>query len=64
MVGIRDTAWYHPSWRYSSEEDLHQIFFDGMLIRELKSPDGRQLINNRRHLGQFSVDSRLGYRTR
>ncbi len=58
-VGIRDTAWHHVAWQYAYEEDLHQLFLDGKLIWEMKTPDGRRLVNNRRHLAQFSVGSRL-----
>ena len=58
-VGIRDTAWHHVAWQYSYEEDLHQLFLDGKLIWAMKSPDGRRLVNNRRHLAQFSVATRL-----
>ena len=58
-VGIRDTAWHHVAWQYAYEEDLHQLFLDGKLIWEMKSPEGRRLVNNRRHLAQFSVASRL-----
>ncbi|MDE0435742.1 MAG: putative Ig domain-containing protein [Bryobacterales bacterium] len=63
-VGIRDTAWHHVAWQYSYEEDLHQLFLDGTLIWEMKSPDGRRLVNNRRHIAQFSVGSRLAGRAR
>ena len=63
-VGIRDTAWHHIAWQYSYAEDLHQLFLDGRLIWEMKSPDGRRLVNNRRHLAQFSVGSRLNGRAR
>ena len=63
-VGIQDTAWHHVAWQYSYEEDLHQLFLDGTLIWEMKSPDGRRLVNNRRHIAQFSVGSRLAGRAR
>ncbi len=63
-MGIRDTAWHHIAWQYSYAEDLHQLFLDGRLIWEMKSPDGRRLVNNRRHLAQFSVGSRLNGRAR
>ena len=58
-AGIGDTEWHHVAWQYSYAEDLHQLFLDGNLIWELASPDGRRLINNRRHDAQFSVGSRL-----
>ena len=57
--GIRDTAWHHVAWQYHYQKDLHQLFLDGKLIWEMKTPDGRKLVNNRRHLAQFSVGSRL-----
>jgi hypothetical protein len=61
-VGIQDTRWHHVAWQYSYVEDLHQLFLDGRLIWQMKSPDGRSLVNNRRHNAQFSVGSRLtGY---
>ena len=61
-VGIQDTRWHHVAWQYSYAEDLHQLFLDGRLIWQMKSPDGRSLVNNRRHDAQFSVGSRLtGY---
>ena len=41
---------------------LHQLFLDGRLIWQMNSPNGRKLINNRRHDAQFSVGARLsGY---
>ena len=52
-VGIRDTAWHHVAWKYTYEEDLHQLFLDGKLIWKMKSPDGRKLFSNRRHLAQL-----------
>ena len=62
QVGIRDTRWHHVAWQYSYVEDLHQLFLDGQLIWQMKSPDGRRLVNNRRHDAQFSIGSRLtGY---
>ena len=51
-------------WRGSMRpaEDLHQLFLDGLLIWQMRSPDGRRLVNNRRHEAQFSVSTRLnGY---
>ena len=61
-VGISDTEWHHVAWQYSYAEDLHQLFLDGKLIWQMKSPDGRKLVNNRRHDAQFSVSTRLtGY---
>ena len=61
-VGIQDTRWHHVAWQYSYLEDLHQLFLDGRLIWQMKSPDGRSLVNNRRHNAQFSVGTRLtGY---
>jgi len=61
-VGIRDTEWHHVAWQYSYANDLHQLFLDGKLIWQMKSPDGRKLVNNRQHDAQFSVGSRLkGY---
>ena len=61
-VGIQDTRWHHVAWQYSYVEDLHQLFLDGRLIWQMKSPDGRSLVNNRRHNAQFSVGTRLtGY---
>jgi len=61
-AGIRDTEWHYVAWEYSYAEDLHQLFLDGNLIWRMKSPDGRKLVNNRKHDAQFSVGSRLtGY---
>jgi len=61
-VGIRDTQWHHIAWQYSYAEDLHQLFLDGTLIWQMRSPDGRQLVNRRQHDAQFSVCTRLrGY---
>ena len=47
------------AWQHSHAEDLHQLFLDGNLIWQLADPDGRRLINNRRHDAQFTVGSRL-----
>ena len=63
-VGIRDTAWHHIAWQYNYSEDLHELFLDGILIWKMKSPDGRKLVNSRRHLAQFSVGSKLNGRAR
>lgn len=61
-AGIRDTEWHHVAWQYSYAEDLHELFLDGRLIWQMRSPDGRTLVNNRSHDSQFSVSSRLtGY---
>ena len=61
-AGIRDTEWHHVAWQYSYAEDLHQLLLDGKLIWEMKSPDGRRLVNNRLHEAQFSVSTRItGY---
>ena len=61
-AGIRDTEWHHVAWQYSYAEDLHELFLDGNRIWRMKSPDGRKLVNNRRHDAQFSIGSRLtGY---
>ena len=61
-VGISDTEWHHVAWQYSYAEDLHQLFLDGRPIWEMRSPDGRRLVNDREHDAQFSVFSRLtGY---
>ncbi len=61
-AGIRDTEWHHVAWQYRYTEDLHQLFLDGALIWQMKSPDGRKLVNNRQHDAQFSVSTRLtGY---
>ena len=61
-AGIKDTEWHHVAWQYSYAEDLHQLFLDGDLVWQMKNPDGRKLVNNRKHEAQFSVISRLtGY---
>ena len=61
-VGIGDAEWHHVAWQYGYAQDLHQLFLDGQLIWQMASPDGRRLVNNRRHDAQFSVSSRLtGY---
>ncbi len=61
-AGINDTEWRHVAWQYGAEQDLHQLFLDGILIWQMHSPDGRRLVNNRRHGAQFSVSTRLtGY---
>ena len=61
-AGINDTEWHHVAWQYEAAEDLHQLFLDGLLIWQMRSPDGRRLVNNRRHEAQFSVSTRLnGY---
>jgi hypothetical protein len=61
-AGIRDTEWHHVAWQYNYAEDLHQLFLDGNLIWQMKSPDGRKLVNDRQHDAQFSVSCRLtGY---
>ncbi len=61
-AGIDDTEWHHVAWQYSYAEDLHQLFLDGRPIWEMRSPDGRRLVNDREHDAQFSVFSRLtGY---
>jgi len=61
-ASIRDTEWHHVAWQFSYPEDLHQLFLDGKLIWQMKTPDGRKLVNNRRHEAQFSIGSRLtGY---
>jgi len=60
--GIRDTEWHHVAWQYSYALDTHQLFLDGRLIWQMKTPDGRKLVNSRRHDAQFSVIGRLkGY---
>lgn len=62
LVGIHDTEWHHIAWQYNSAEDLHQLFLDGRLIWQMRSPDGRKLVNNRQHEAQFSVLTRInGY---
>ena len=58
-AGIRDTEWHHLAWQYNYAEDLHQLFLDGRLIWQMKSPDGRKLVNNRQHDAQFSVSTRI-----
>ena len=61
-AGIDDTEWHHVAWQYGYAEDLHQLFLDGRPIWEMRSPDGRGLVNDREHEAQFSVFSRLtGY---
>ena len=61
-AGIDDTEWHHVAWQYAYAEDLHQLFLDGRPIWEMRSPDGRGLVNDREHEAQFSVFSRLtGY---
>ena len=61
-AAIRDVEWHHVAWQYCYSEDLHELFLDGRLIWRLQSPDGRRLVNDRRHDAQFSVISRLnGY---
>lgn len=47
------------AWQYSYAEDLHQLFLDGALVWQMRNPDGRRLVNNRRHDAQFSVSTRL-----
>ncbi len=59
-VGISDTEWHHIAWQYHFAEDLHQLFLDGKLIWQMKNPDGRKLVNDRKHDAQFSVFSRIG----
>ncbi len=60
--GIGDTEWHHVAWQYNYAEDLHELFLDGRLIWKMHRPDGRKLVNNRRHDAQFSVSTRLtGY---
>ena len=58
-AGIDDTEWHHVAWQYGYAEDLHQLFLDGRPIWEMRSPDGRRLVNDREHDAQFSVFSRL-----
>ena len=61
-AGIRDTEWHHVAWQYNYAQDQHELFLDGQPVWRMKSPDGRKLINNRRHEAQFSVSTRLtGY---
>ncbi len=61
-AGIRDTEWHHVAWQYRAGDDLHELFLDGRLIWRMQSPDGRRLVNNRRHNAQFSVLTRInGY---
>ncbi|GIS61821.1 MAG: hypothetical protein CM1200mP2_40460 [Planctomycetaceae bacterium] len=52
-AGIRDTEWHHVAWQYSYAQDQHELFLDGQPVWRMKSPDGRKLINNRRHEAQF-----------
>ena len=63
-AGIKDTEWHHVAWQYSYAEDLHQLFLDGKLIWQVKNPDGRKLVNDRKHDAQFSVFSRVGGRVK
>ena len=58
-AAIRDIEWHHVAWQYSYAEDLHHLFLDGKLIWQMKSPDGRKLVNNRQHDAQFSISTRL-----
>lgn len=58
-AGISDIEWHHAAWQYEAGEDIHQLFLDGVLIWQMRSPDGRRLVNNRRHGAQFSVSTRL-----
>ena len=61
-ASIDDTEWHHVAWQYGYAEDLHQLFLDGRPIWEMRTPDGRRLVNDREHEAQFSVFSRLtGY---
>ena len=61
-AGIHDTEWHHIAWQYNYAEDLHELFLDGRLIWKMHRPDGRKLVNNRKHDAQFSVSTRLtGY---
>ena len=61
-AGISDTEWHHVAWQYNYSDDVHQLFLDGKLVWQMKSPDGRRLVNNREHDAQFSVTTRLnGY---
>ena len=61
-AGIGDTEWHHVAWQYNYAEDLHELFLDGRLIWKMHRPDGRKLVNNRRHDAQFSVSTQLtGY---
>ena len=61
-VGIRDTEWHHVAWQYSHADEVHQLFLDGIRIWQMYRPDGRRLVNDRRHDAQFSISSRLkGY---
>ena len=59
-IGITDTEWHHVAWQYDYDEDLHQLFLDGRLIWRITNPDGRKLVNDRKHKSQFSVFTRLG----
>jgi hypothetical protein len=62
LAGISDVEWHHVAWQYDAEGDLHELFLDGRLIWAMASPDGRRLVNDRRHDAQFSVFTRLtGY---
>ena len=62
QAGIHDTEWHHVAWQFSYQEQLHQLFLDGKLIWQMRTPDGRKLVNDRKHDAQFSVGSRLkGY---
>ena len=58
-AGIRDTEWHHVAWQYNFAHDLHELFLDGRLIWKMRNPDGRKLVNNRKHDAQFSVSTRL-----
>ena len=58
-ASIRDTEWHHVAWQYDYESDRHELFLDGELIWRMKSPDGRKLVNNRKHDAQFSICTRL-----
>ena len=61
-AGIRDTEWHHVAWQFSYPKNLHQLFLDGKLIWQMRTPDDRTLVNNRRHEAQFSIGTRLtGY---
>jgi hypothetical protein len=59
LAGIRDIEWHHVAWQYDAKRDLHELFLDGRLIWKMASPEGRRLVNNRKHDAQFSVFSRL-----
>ncbi len=58
-VGIRDSQWHHIAWQYSYDENRHKLFVDGVLIWEMRDPDGRAIVNERIHDAQFSVGTRL-----